>query len=208
MKKVLLVIGVVMSLFAGTASANYVLNPGFELPAGDPCANNHWQDWFHSSLASVVSDNGPSASGIWAVSWTNTAPRSVDIRSKAISVTPGEVYSFGLDYKTSADATGKFLAQVRWHQSADLNGNALGWISEYTAQLGNSGGSWTTFSIGDVGAVPENAAYCDIRIRTSATSPSGNTFVGQLSLDNIRFVPEPATLALLSLGGLLLRKRN
>jgi len=195
-----LVVAVVMSMFATMASATLNLNPGFE--TGD------FTDWFHAAAPAIVSDNGPSAPGVWAVSWTNTIPASRDIRSKAIAVTPGEVYAFSFDYKTSADATGLFLAQVRWHTGADESGNATGWISEYTTTPGNSGGDWLTFSISDVGAVPELAGYCDLKIRTSGSSPSGNTFVGTLSLDNVQFVPEPATLALLSLGGLLLRKRR
>jgi len=194
MKTRILVVAVVMSMFANVASAN-VLNPGFE--TGD------FTDWFSGGTAVVVSGiNGPSAPGDYAVAMSN-APSPGDIRSKGMVVTPGELYDFSVDYNITAASTGEIRAQVRWHEYVDLNGNAMNWVGESNSLLSTTGGDWATLTVSGLTA-PELAGAVDIRISAGLFE----AFAGDGAIDNVSLVPEPATLALLGLGGLLLRKRS
>lgn len=197
MKKVLLVIGVAMSLLVGTASANLVANPGFE--TGD------LSDWFSGGVT-VVSDNGPSATGQYCAEIVLFG----DVRSLAMSVTSGQIMTFSFDYKTVGATAGLARAQLRFFENCSPDGRETAdpWVGELNLLVGDTGGLWAVAS-GDV-EVPMDARYADVRICGAGIFQDGGPGnPGQLlRVDNISVVPEPATLALLSLGGLLLRKRN
>ena len=193
MKKVLTMLLVVVMGTGLCQAQNRVSNPGFE--TGD------FTDWFSGGSAMVIwGDNGPSAFGEYSAYMDNTP--NGDTRSIAIAVTPGETLTFGVDWKTTPDATGDVRAQVRWHTGQDAGRNAIGWIGESNFLLGNTGGLWSVFS-NNVAVIP-GANYCDIRISANVFEP----FTGSSLIDNVQLVPEPATLVLLSIGGLLLRKRS
>lgn len=80
----------------------------------------------------------------------------------------------------------------------------VGWASDTQAfnsgveliQEGSTEGSWSGFYADELPAV-----YNKIGIELANITPSGKSWIG---IDNVRFIPEPATVILLAVGGLAL----
>ena len=183
MKRTRIALWVALSIASG-ASANLVLNPGFETGAFD--------DWFHSGGALVVSDNGPSAAGSYAAEIP--APGN-DIRMVSVSVVAGQTYDVSWDYKVDSD--GEFSGNFRWFDSGG------GWLGEdgfgHTTTAG-----WETRSFTS-SAAPAGAVMADIVFFTQGSATTGSMLV-----DNVSVVPEPATLCMVGMGGvamLVIRKK-
>ena len=64
--------------------------------------------------------------------------------------------------------------------------------------------TWTTFTL-DFYSNTFPAVYNKIGIELANVTPTGSSWIG---IDNIQFVPEPATIALLGLGALAFLSRK
>lgn len=175
MKRKMLPLWVGLSI-ASVASANLLLNPWFE--------SGGLNDWFHSGGVAVISDNGPSAAGIYAAEIP--APGN-DLRTGFISVIAGQAYDVRWDYKV--DSSGAFSGNFRWFDSAGT------WLGEdgfgHTTTTGWETRSFTS-SVAPVGAVTADVVFF---ARGDATT--GSMLVDNVSARSTAVVlPPPPSLAL------------
>jgi hypothetical protein len=177
-----------LCLAATPLCANLVANGDFE--TGD------FSDWFHSAGCTVVSDNGPSAAGVYAVEIVV----GNDMRTPAIAVVEGFSYDVSFDWKaTSMD--GAYWGGFRYWSGVDASRNPTGWLGQTLFQYGPTpDGQWQQASF-TASPIPAGAAYADVVFfNADATG-------GVFSVDNVSVVPEPATMAILALGGLFIRRK-
>ena len=184
MKKILVILLATLSV-ASIASANLVLNDGFETGA--------FNDWFHSSGSTVQSNS------VNTGTWAAELPVNNDIRSVSFAVTGGSSYDFNWAYELSGNTTGDWAAQLRWFSDP----NATSWIGEYTWTT-ITDTSWT--SVSQTGIVaPEAAQSADVVFKT------GSAVSGTFRVDDVAVIPEPATLSMVATVGvamLFIRKKN
>ncbi len=191
--KTIVAIALMASLTAGVSMAGLVANGDFE--AG-------LNDWFQVGVT-VGADNGPSAAGTQCAFFEFGGNRT-DLRSWAISVDAGTEYTLTFDYKTSAGSSDNPQLRFRFFESADEHGNTSGaFKGEGWAALSLTNGNWEVKTV--TYTAPEGATAADILL----TANVFGTFGGQLSADNMTVVPEPVSLLMLGMGGLMiLRKRS
>lgn len=173
--------------FVVTASANMLANPGFE--SGD--------------LTGWSTDGGT-----WTLGTTDPSEGTYDIEYaatisderlfQAVTLTAGQLYTLTCDYRVdtaSVDAQGWRFAQLGFHDGSPQWGN---YVARDTIDDESTTAGWVQASV----------AY--------TPTTSGTYYVGFSSwqtdavygLDNFSLVPEPATLGLLSLGGLAMLKKR
>lgn len=185
MKRSMILSMAVLVVCCGFVSAditNMVLNPGFEDEVD-------FADWFHAAGALEISDNGPSAPGLQAAE----VPVGNDIRIRTIAVTPGQTVDVSWDYKVEGD--GWFWGMLRFYADE----NATTWLGQDA--FAHDPTDWTTRSFTS-SAIPAGANFVDVAFF------NGTATTGSITVDNISVVPEPMTMSLLGLGGLLLRRRK
>lgn len=87
-------------------------------------------------------------------------------------------------------------------------GTLLAWLDGPKALLADHGAGWADYVI-DLGIDPFNAAYADTDRVLVEVGVTGNTNGGETIFFSGDYIPEPATICLLGLGGLLIgRKRR
>ena len=101
-----------------------------------------------------------------------------------------------LELDARNDSTGSDPAMLEISLFLDVYGDRVTVISK-TVELTDS---WTTFSL-DYYSDTLPAVYNKIGIELANVTPSGQS---SISVDNVRFVPEPATIALLGFGSIVL----
>lgn len=179
-------------LFGVDANANLITsNPDFE--TGD------FTGW-NTGGASVQADNGPSLAGFSCADlYSSGAGDSKDLRSNGYSgITVGDEYQLTFDYKTFPGSTGNPQIRLRFFD----NGGGFKGEAQKTLALTND--QWVTESVTAI--CPAGSDYFDVILTVSLFGTSQGT----TRFDNadVQLVPEPATIALLGLGSLLLRKRK
>lgn len=173
-------------------AANLVLNPGFESNGG--VATTTATSWtINGGNAVIVSDNGPSAPGTFALNINTTASFSIVVQSADFSLVPSTTYNFLYDLKVG-----------------DLGNSRQLYIA-----IGNSfGGNYGSSSV----ITPSTSPYSDLAWHTDGfqfTTPASGVGAGRVLLyldggggnanfvaDNfsVDAVPEPGTAMLASLG--------
>jgi len=141
-----------------------VANSGFE--TGD------FTNWVHSVGAAVISDNGPSATGVYAVE----VAVGEDVRA-VFDVAPGRYYNVNWDYKV-VGADGWFWGKIRWYDESDADLGEIAFFHELT--------SWKTRSF--IAEAPVGAVTADVIFF------NGTATVGSMIVDNISVEDTPSPL--------------
>ena len=194
------------ALAAGQASANLILNPGFE--TGD------FTSWLVLGATGTVQspDNGPSAGGTHNAFLDNQAVAAnlaLQQTTAAASVGSGVLVNYSFDLKAGINAAGGVLFVHIFDQNS--GGGVIGQPTGLIGPLlvGPPDGLWHTFS----GSFTTLAGTDHLTIEFDATTGAGAGSIEQMHVDNVvlNAVPEPTTVTLVGLGllGLLgLRRRK
>jgi hypothetical protein len=196
--------------FAGVASANILLNPGFEMGTGADAG-----DWTEigGGPGSTVRDSAMPSGGSFAAHMSfdhiaNTpAPGAYFIEQNQGANVIDNTLNYDLTFDAKVDSTDftgiNVFYQVMW---LDQDGSHGGGVKgETLTQLTSAGinTSYQTFGLLDIN-VPDGADSFLVRFQMSAGPIPG--IANGLWVDNASLapvVPEPASLGLLMIGGLL-----
>lgn len=190
MKK-LLVMTVVVLAVSVSANAALVTNGGFE-------NGGAMTGWWTPADATIIIDNGPSAVGSYAGRVAAGSDGALLYHPDKVAVTAGEEYTYSFDWKADTITAGWFWWHVRFFDASDgFTGEAISNIGD-----GNIQNTWQTLT-GSIVA-PAGSVKADFYFEDGNVGSTG----GGLIVDNFSMVPEPMTLSLLGLGGLMLRRRH
>lgn len=213
---------VVVVVFAVAANAAVItINPGYETPVVTGNTPTSVADMgyiqlpqtnttYSSSLVNAASAYAGDQFGLFGVDNTNAGDDKLSLRQDVGNSTPGVTYSFDFKYfHASTETAARNIAAVFvWIDG----GNKLYATSNRFADTG-----WQTASSA-AGAAAVPAYYAEYTATTSdpiyvylsfthkGAAPQAVTYMDEF---NLYAVPEPATMGLMSLGGLaLLRKKK
>jgi hypothetical protein len=189
------------------AQVGLVQNQDFEVDADN---SGNPDLWFPGGPVSYVNDDSDGV-GIRSIG----ANDGGDWRSRAFPVTPGLELTYSLDYKVSAGATGTIRTDLRFVTAIDAGGGTSGLFQGEFAPTTDVAAVpqdvWNTLGPFTV-TVPQGQnppavvpAFGDVRLSAGIFGPD---LVGTVQFDNVRVIPEPASLALLGLCGLGLLARR
>lgn len=175
---------------AGVASANMLTNGDFEDPAG-----SGWSQWWGGNSNKYAPDpvEGDNCAGVW---WMDDGIfQTVAIGAQAYTVS-GNIMQNDL----GNGRIGVIKAEVK-----DGAGN-IWWVQEIPISQNDPAGTWLSGSM-IIDNTTAGASQLTINLFMYDTLGWGSG-AGVVRWDNISVVPEPATMGLLALGGLLLRRRK
>ncbi|MCK5225475.1 MAG: PEP-CTERM sorting domain-containing protein [Planctomycetes bacterium] len=184
--------------FAATAQANLLQNPGFEDNGGDETSADWWAG---TSNAKVKADmDGPPRTGDWqmaVISWElgGTGNFYQDV---TVGESTDYVYTMWARRATWGGLSGSYGMKVEWYAGVTLLGSASEDISAGLAA------DWQEFSLSAT-----SAADCDsARVIIEFVGVDKVGMFDDASFLASTGVPEPATMALLGMGGLALLRRR
>jgi hypothetical protein len=208
-----------LSVFAGDASANILLNPSFEIGSGADAAD--WAEIVGGPAGTTVRASGIPSSGSFAAHMsfdhiTNPAAGGayfIEQNQGANVIDNTDNFDLTFDAKAdSADFTGtNMFYQILWlDQDGSHGGGVKGEILTSLIGLGLST-SYQTFSHLDIN-VPDGADSFLLRFQVAAGAVDG--IANGLWVDNVSLsvvggvIPEPASWGLLMTGLLTLARRR
>ncbi len=212
MKKLLMIM---LCFITSAASANLLVNSGFESMSGDPLAPDSWSQYkgtgatvYYAAKTDVVYD------GVY--SYKIAARNGYGMLHQTIDgITGGEALSFwlygrgdtnsGWQMNEPGDKVDVFI------KFKDANGNQIGAeldmvlfdADEETDTPILAEDQWLKSSVLSF-VTPENTTQLQVKIRSVDGSVDGGKVDGtSVYLDNVTIVPEPATMSMLAVGGLI-----
>jgi hypothetical protein len=198
---------------AGNASANILLNPGFEIGSGADAAD--WAEIVGGPAGSTARDSGMPNSGSFAAHMSfdhiNNPPAGgayfIEQNQGANVIDNTDNFDLTFDAKAdSTDFTGtNMFYQILWlDQDASHGGGVKGETLTSLVDAGIST-SYQTFSLLNID-VPDGADSFLLRFQVAAGAVGGvanGLWVDNASLSVVGVIPEPASLVLLVTGSLL-----
>lgn len=182
------------ALFAmiGIVNAELLVNGDFEAGAGVG-----WSQWYGGNSGVGVPDpiDGDLCGGVW---WSD------DGIFQGIAIGPGTYTVSGEMLMTSGEPLGNNRIAVIKAEIGD--GTNIWWTQELAFDASSPTDVWTSGSF-VVDNTTAGATYLNINL-FMFDQDGPHTGSGIIRYDNISVVPEPASLALLGLGGLLLRRKR
>jgi hypothetical protein len=224
MVKRLLVVSLVIGLFSGLALADYVMptleNASFELPGDGKIKGWDMEDGAYyvdtSAAAEIpgwkadgtIADSGVesdwpgSTDGVWTGFLMGGDPSVYQTTDHVIAA--GDEFLLMVDARDNWSATPPALLEVSLY--ADAMGQRVVLATDTFEMLPSDAEQpWATYSLAFAADTMEMLQGFPIGVELR-NAQEASSWIG---IDNVRFVPEPATIALLGLGGLsLLRRRR
>jgi len=184
-------ISILLTIFAMVcvANANLLTNGDFEDSAG-----SGWSQWWGGNSNKYVDDpiEGDHCAGVW---WNDDGIfQGIAIGAAKYTVS-GQMMHGGL----GNGRIGLIKAEVG-------DGVNIWWVQEIQITENSPQDTWISGST-VIDNTAAGATYLNINLFMWDTAGWGSG-VGVVRYDNISVVPEPASMALLALGGLLLRRRR
>lgn len=186
MKKIAFLIAVFA--VAGIANANLLTNGDFE------GAGAGWNQWWGGNSNDDAPDpiEGDKCGGVW---WSD------DGIFQGIAITPG---TYTVSGQLSHDNLGKNRIGVIQAEVGD--GVSVWWVQQIVISASDPAGAWLSGST-VIDNTAAGATYLNINL-FMIDQDGPHTGQGIVRYDNISVIPEPATMALLGLGALLLKRRK
>ncbi len=193
---------VMLALAASSASADYVINGSFEDPAlpPDSATNNvappNWtvtgDVWFQQRNTGDAQDGSQHVRTQRKSFWQNTG----------VQMQAGVTYT--LSFWTRQEVANEGVNNVRGLIFAAPDSTSIGWypILTYVETCQTAAETWEQWTRSYTCSAANAGKYLMIMVDGS------ERYGHYTNIDNVVLTPEPATLALLSLGAILLRRRG
>ncbi len=196
MKKVVIGMAIGVLVLAGSAGAA-LMNPGFETEGGNIGAN--WTSSTYGAGYVYGARESGGYSGYCLHTWLympgwGVGPSDYYATSDSFSVTPGSQYDLSTYTKMTGYGSGNIQLRITWDNGAG------------DSQFFYPGTDWEKVSIS--GTVPAGVTSAQIRLAGCFNynwTGNCNAYFDEVSYTE---TPEPATMGLMILGGLFLRRRK
>jgi len=183
-------------LIAGSANANLLVNGDFEDPGG-----SGWTQWWGGNSHKYVPDpiQADNCAGVW---WFDDGMFQDVVLTPGTYTVSGDLLNFSGD---GAPLSGGRIGVIQAEISDGSDPLNPWWVLQIIIDESDSIDTWKSGS-----TIIDNttAGATFMRVNLFLINTLGPDGFGNCHFDNISVVPEPATMVLLGLGALMLRRRK